>query len=143
MQYFVKSQLITIAVLLTACSFSASAQEWVGVNRDDYGNVVRGTYLTNEWFDNWYIGVRFGYQGFTGKEYLTTWYNPWQINHAPLPFDSPLGGQGTLSYGMAYFHGDVLWNISNGFGKYSTDASSNMMVNWRSTGRPVRLVELQ
>lgn len=32
------------------------------------------------------------------------------------------------------------YKLSYGFGKYSTDASSNMMVNWRSTGRPVRLV---
>ena len=152
---YVRRNLITIAVLLAACSYSTSAQEWVGVNRDDNGNIVRGAYLTNEWFDNWYIGIgggataafskindarvtsqfdfsllkwftpsigaRFGYQGFTGKEYLTIGYNPWQINHSPLPFDGTLGSQGTMSYGMAYFHGDILWNISNAFWGYRFD----------------------
>lgn len=144
--------LVAFAVLASAGNFRAEAQEWIGVNRDDFGNVVRGAYLTNEWFDNWYfgasfgaatcfssindarvtpqldlsiikwftpdIGVRFGYQGYKGKEYLNTWYNPWQINHAPLPFDGPLGGQGTMSYGLAYLHGDFMWNLSNAWWGY-------------------------
>lgn len=46
--------------LVLASAFGASAQEWVGVNRDENGNIVRGAYLTNEWFDNWYIGVAGG-----------------------------------------------------------------------------------
>lgn len=144
--------IIVVVAIVSAGASRASAQQWIGVNRDDFGNVVKGSYLTNEWFDNWYveiaggataafseinnpvvtpqfdfsilkwftpsIGARFGYQGFTGKEYLTVGYNPWQINHSPLPFDGPAGGQGTLSYGMAYFHGDFMWNISNAFWGY-------------------------
>jgi len=131
-------------VLMSAFAFKAQAQEWIGVNRDDYGNVVRGSYLTNEWFDNWYLGIaggvtaafstindpivtpqfdfsilkwftpsigaRFGYQGFAGKEHLY-WYNPWQINHSPLPYDSPTDGPGNMSYGLAYFHGDLMWDF--------------------------------
>ena len=154
--------LIVFSALISTAGFNASAQEWVGVNRDDFGNVVRGAYLTNEWFDNWYLGVsggvftsassinnavftpmfdasilkwftpsigaRFGYQGFTGKEYLTTWYNPYQINHSPLPFDGSLGGPGTLSYGFAYFHGDLLWNISNAFWGYKYRRFYNLSV---------------
>ena len=138
------------------------AQDWEGVNRDENGNVVRGAYLTNEWFDNWYIGgsagitaatsrindavitpqfditllkwftpsvgARLGYQGFTGKEYLTIGYNPWQINHSPLPFDSELGHNGTLSYGSAYVHGDLLWNITNALGGYKRDRFMNVSI---------------
>jgi len=146
-----------VFAILTLCVIcqSASAQEWIGTNRDDFGRVVYGSYLTNKWYDNWYIGgavgvassfsrvhnprvspqfditllkwftpsvgARFGFQGFSGKEYLTINYNPYLINHSPLPFDSPHGNPGTLSYGLAYFHGDLFLNLMNAFSGYKHD----------------------
>lgn len=159
--------IFVFAIALTALCTEAKAQDWVGTNRDDFGNIVRGAYLTNEWYDNWYIGasagistatskindaritpqfdfsvlkwftpsvgMRVGYQGFTGKQYLTKGYNPWQINHSPLPFDGTLGGNGTLSYGLAYVHGDLLWNVSNALWGYKRDRVYNLSI-YANTG---------
>ena len=159
--------IFVLTFALTALCGEAKAQDWVGTNRDDYGNIVRGAYLTNEWFDNWYIGasagistatskvndaritpqfdfsilkwftpsvgMRIGYQGFSGKQYLTIGYNPWQINHSPLPFDGTLGGNGTLSYGLAYIHGDLLWNVSNALWGYKRDRIYNLSI-YANTG---------
>lgn len=38
-------------------------------NRDSQGKIIRGSYLTNQWFDNWAFGVGAGIQGtFCGME---------------------------------------------------------------------------
>lgn len=159
--------IFVFVISLTALCAEANAQDWVGTNRDDNGNIVRGAYLTNEWYDNWYlgasagistatskindarispqfefsilkwftpsVGMRLGYQGFSEKEYLTAGYNPWQINHSPLPFDGTLGGNGTLSYGLMYVHGDLLWSFTNSIWGYKRDRFFNSSI-YANTG---------
>lgn len=160
---------LAIVVLAIICLAPiSSAQDWKGVNRDDFGNIVRGAYLTNEWFDNWYIsatggvatcfsqlndaritpqfdfsllkwftpciGARVGYMGFTGEEHLYT-YTPYQWNHSSFNTYIPDGqnnpvssfnGPGTLSYGMGYIHGDLLWNVINTIWGYRYDRFFNI-----------------
>ena len=67
------------------------------------------------------VGLRAVYQGQWGKEYINGAYNPYQINHSALPFDSDYGGPGTLSYGLFYIHGDLLLNVTNFIGGYDED----------------------
>jgi len=146
-----------IATVLTVLSIqvSAAAQDWIGTNRDDFGKVVYGSYLTNKWYDNWYVGVsggigtsfskvnkarfspqfdfsilkwftpsvgaRLGYQGFSGREYLTIGYTPHAINHSALPFEGDYGKPGLLKYGLAYIHGDILINLMNALWGYKKD----------------------
>lgn len=136
-------------------SVSAQNFTWVGDTRDASGNIIRGSFLTNEWYDNWHfgisggaitnfskissprvtptfevstvkwftpsVGIRLGYQGQWGKEYLKEPYNPYLINHSRLPFDNEIGNPGTLSYGMYYVHGDFLLNVHNTFFGYDAN----------------------
>lgn len=155
---------LSFLLLLTVClsaSQLAFSQDftWVAASRDANGGIVRGSYLTNEWYDNWhigvagglstsfsevndprispmleatvlkwftpYVGVRLGYQGQWGKEYLTIPYTPYAINHSPLPFDHNFGEKGTLSYGMYYVHGDFMLNMSSIVFGYKSDRKWN------------------
>lgn len=121
----------------------AGAQE--NGNRDENGKVVRGSYLTNGLWDNWWVGVaggvnffgdggwtpstggalevnvgkwmtpcvgaRVGYHGLTGAMWHTK----------PTVLGSVLDDakdEYKQKFGFAYFHGDVMWNVSNAFGGY-------------------------
>ena len=55
---------LAVASLLSV-SFSASAQE--NGNRDENGNVVRGSYESNKFWDNWFIGVGAGVNATVGS----------------------------------------------------------------------------
>ena len=144
----------TLATLLFGALASAQGWETQQSGTSATGG-IHESYITNDWFDNWYIGaaggiitnfssindpriapefevnllkwftpnvgVRFGYQGQWGKEYISGSYNPYQINHSALPFDGEYGGPGTLSYGLFYIHGDLMLNLHNTFGGYNHD----------------------
>lgn len=56
---------LAVASLLSV-SFSASAQE--NNNRDENGNVVRGSYESNKFWDNWFIGVGAGVNATVGSD---------------------------------------------------------------------------
>lgn len=55
---------LAVASLLSV-SFSANAQE--NGNRDENGNVVRGSYESNKFWDNWFIGVGAGVNATVGS----------------------------------------------------------------------------
>ncbi|MBQ5943256.1 MAG: OmpA family protein [Bacteroidales bacterium] len=120
---------IAIATLL-GVSFSASAQE--NNNRDENGNIVRGSYETNRFGDNWFIGLGAGYNAglysidnLAGKGGLATtvnlgkWFTPsvgarigWRgLTNAALDLDF-----GTYKQNSALI--DLMWNISNAFSGY-------------------------
>lgn len=142
--------LVLLLIAINLASFQRmSAQDFVLANESLFnnGSVVHGSYLTNEWYDNWHfgfaggvstsfskvntprispmfdftvlkwftpsIGIRAGYQGQWGREYLTIPYSPYANNHSALPFDHNFGENGTLSYGMYYIHGDFMINVTN------------------------------
>ena len=56
---------LAVASLLSV-SFSASAQE--NGNRDENGNVVRGSYESNKFWDNWFIGAGAGVNATVGSK---------------------------------------------------------------------------
>ena len=135
------------AVALFAAVMAASpvlnAQE--NGNRDANGKIVRGPYETNRFGDNWFIGVggginiywnegykvavapsidanfgkwitpsvgmRMGYQGISTK----VWANEPTVLGPELDADKGMYAQ---KFGYMYFHGDLLWNISNAFSGY-------------------------
>ena len=50
-------KIVTILAVIALSASFAAAQDWESVSRDENGNIVRNAYITNEWFDNWYIGI--------------------------------------------------------------------------------------
>lgn len=69
------------------------------------------------------IGARIGYQGARMKEHVDN-YAPYQISHSPLPFfgddetEDMYGRPGTISPGLIYIHGDLMWNLITSFKGY-------------------------
>ena len=128
---------VVIATLL-CFSFSANAQE--NNNRDEYGRVVQGPYLTNRLGDNWFIGLGAGintildsdvkfkpFGGIATDLSIGKWFTPsvgarlgWRgFKNSYDPDAKYLVPQFKDSkFTQTYIHGDVLWNISNAFGGY-------------------------
>ncbi|MBQ4306895.1 MAG: OmpA family protein [Bacteroidales bacterium] len=120
---------IAIATLL-GVSFSASAQE--NNNRDENGNIVRGSYETNRFGDNWFIGLGAGYNAglysidnAAGKGGLATtvnlgkWFTPSvgaRIGWRGLTNSSRGNDFGSYKQNSALI--DLMWNMSNAFSGY-------------------------
>lgn len=150
--------ILSFVIAATSAAFGQTdADQWVSLKTE---SGKHESYITNDWFDNWYIGIgggaltsfskmtdprftpefeanvlkwftpaigiRLGYMGQWGKEYIKTSYNPSAINHSALPFDGKIGGPGTLSYNMFYTHGNLLWNITNTIGGYKYNRIFNV-----------------
>ena len=130
------------AVALTA-SPALNAQE--NGNRDMNGKFVRGPYETNQFGDNWFIGVGGGINVFLIEDYnvrigpsidagFGKWFTPavgmrvgYQGFNTGAWSDQPgiLGttkdadkNQYLQKFGYMYIHGDFLWNVSNAFSGY-------------------------
>ena len=132
------------ALALTVVSIcAASAQE--NGNRDENGKIVRGPYLTNQFGDNWFVGVGGGINLFMDGGYKTAvggaldvnagkWITPaiglragysgltgaeWSENSSALGLTLNDGkDMFKQKFGFAYLHADVLWNISHAIGGY-------------------------
>ena len=120
-------------------SVNANAQE--NANRDENGKVVRGAYETNKAFDNTFIALGAGINsfipnlakpagwgniGFALDFNVGKWWTPavglrlgfhGLADASKLDFTNPAVPAGK-TIGLFYFHGDVLWNISNTIGGY-------------------------
>jgi hypothetical protein len=130
------------AVALTA-SPALNAQE--NGNRDMNGKIVRGPYETNQFGDNWFLGVGGGINIFLNDGYnvrigpsidagIGKWFTPsvgmrvgYQGFNSGAWSDQPgiLGmaedaekNQYLQKFGYMYIHGDFLWNISNAISGY-------------------------
>ena len=112
---------------LLSFSFSANAQE--NGNRDENGKIVRGAYETNEFCDNWFVGVGAGINGampdlvkFDGyglavDAFVGKWLTPSvgaRVGWKGLKNKTDEMGKFT----QQYIHADALWNISNAFSGY-------------------------
>ena len=110
-------------------SFNAFAQE--DANRDADGNVVRGPYVTNGFFDNTFIGIGAGVNSVIEKNFglgkfgLATdvnfgkWFTPTvgvRAGWHGLKNTSKSGEFDKAAF--HYVHGDLLWNLSNALGGY-------------------------
>ena len=118
-----------ILAFASILSFNAFAQE--DNNRDADGSVARGPYVTNGAFDNTFIGLGAGVNSVIEKEYglgkigLATdvnfgkWFTPAvgaRIGWHGLQNTSKSGEFDKAAFN--YFHGDLLWNISNSIDGY-------------------------
>ncbi|MBQ7709784.1 MAG: OmpA family protein [Bacteroidales bacterium] len=127
----IKMILGALAAASLLISVSANAQE----------NTKRGPYETNKAFDNTFIGVgaginatflhptqpsTWGNVGLAVDVNFGKWWTPFiggrlgwhgMWNNSKQAFDAQ-GIQPGTPYGFHYFHGDVLWNISNTIGGY-------------------------
>ena len=116
------------AVFMTA-TINVNAQE--NGNRDEFGNIVRGPYETNSFGDNWFIGAGGGINMFFSKGYdakiapsldvnFGKWFTPsvgMRIGYQGLQ-SKVAKDDVTQKFGYMYFHGDLLWNISNALSGY-------------------------
>ena len=139
---FIMGAAALAAVALTA-SPAVNAQE--NGNRDEYGKIVRGPYLTNRFGDNWFIGAGGGINVFLNDSYKTNigpsidasigkWFTPavgmrvgysgfstnyWADNPSELGRTyNQTEDMYQQKFGYMYFHGDFLWNISDAIGGY-------------------------
>ncbi len=137
-----KKIIVFAAALLV--SFSAFAQE---TNRDAQGNIQKGPYETNAFWDNWSLGAGVGIDialdnvisGLLKKDQAvgrglafpaidvtaTKWFEPC--------FGARFGWQGLAGkiydtdFSYNYAHGDLLWNWSNQFWGYKEKRFYNLI----------------
>ena len=110
------------ALLAVSMTVAPSAMAQENGNRDAAGKVVRGPYLTNGLWDNWFVnlggGVNLGYDngdwGLGGALNLNVgkWFTP--SVGGRVGYNGITGMDGMFGY----FHADALWNISNAIGGY-------------------------
>jgi outer membrane protein OmpA-like peptidoglycan-associated protein len=127
-----------LAAILMAAPVSVNAQE--NGNRDEYGEIVRGPYETNQFGDNWFIGLGGGINILMNDGYdlkvgpsidanFGKWFTPsvgMRAGYQGLNFNSVKDGN-TDKYGYMYIHGDFLWNASNGISGYKETRFWNLV----------------
>lgn len=134
---------LALAAVSMIAAPSAFAQE--DGNRDENGKIVRGPYLTNQFGDNWFVGVGGGINLFMDGGYKTAlggaldvnagkWITPaiglragysgltgaeWSENSSVLGLTlNENKDMFKQKFGFAYLHADVMWNISHAIGGY-------------------------
>ena len=134
---------LALAAVSMIAAPSAFAQE--DGNRDENGKVVRGPYLTNQFGDNWFVGLGGGINLFKDGGYKTAlggaldvnagkWITPaiglragysgltgaeWSENSSALGLTlNESKDMFKQKFGFAYLHADVMWNISHAIGGY-------------------------
>ena len=134
---------LTLAAVVMTVSPDANAQE--NNNRDEMYQIVRGPYLTNQFGDNWFIGVGGGINLFINEGYKPAigpsidahfgkWFTPsvgmrvgyqgitskvWAYETSVLGRDMDAEKQMyAQKFGYMYIHGDFLWNFSNAVSGY-------------------------
>ena len=124
--------------MLMAAPVSVNAQE--NGNRDEFGNIVRGPYQTNQFSDNWFIGIGGGINVLLNEGYeakigpsldvnFGKWFTPsvgMRAGYQGLNFNSVKDGNSDR-FGYMYFHGDFLWNASNAISGYKETRFWNLV----------------
>ena len=141
--------IVAIATICTPAVAENSADLQQRTNRDAQGKIVRGPYQTNKFFDNFFISVDGGINfysnfdkapGSLGRQIQPSldvnvgkWFSPsfglrlgysglygsnWSSTDAGFVTDE-VDGSFRQRFGLAYVHGDVMWNISNTIAGYN------------------------
>jgi outer membrane protein OmpA-like peptidoglycan-associated protein len=143
---FVLGALATAGLL--AFSTNAFAQE--NGNRDENGNIVRGSYETNRFGDNWFISFGAGmntiyegaddfnfnfYGGLALDANVGKWFTPsvgarlgWRGINNSYDYDElteDMNGHTHISQNI--IHADLMWNISNAFSGYKETRTWNII----------------
>lgn len=142
-------------VVLSAQTVYAQRFEVVESNKDEKGKFVKGSYLTNQWYDNWAFSVSGGLQTMiTGTDYstaritpaldlnVTKWLTPTiairggvlgvslQENFNPYNRDHyqvKTNEDRTIAYyQQTYIHGDLLLSLTNFIGGYRMNRFANV-----------------
>ena len=142
----IKTILGALAVAsLLSFSFSASAQE--NNNRDENGKVVRGSYESNKFWDNWFLGIGGGVNAVVGNHTdfkigglavdanVGKWFTPtlglrFGYKGIKNSFDLKAGHVSLLGDGkfnQHYIHADVMWNMFESFDGYKETRFFNMI----------------
>ena len=135
------SALAIVAGVLTA-SPAINAQE--NGNRDENGKIVRGSYETNRFGDNWFVGVGAGVNSWWGKGvdgkagvatdiYVGKWFTPsigarvgWAgLKNKVVANDGFTACDGTFNCNT--IHAELLWNLSNAFSGYKETRTWNVI----------------
>ena len=106
----------------------------LGSNRDENGNIIRGPYKTNRFFDNFFVSVGGGLQLLENENGIIhawksrispaldvnvgKWFSPTvgaRIGYAGLTI------RDGVHLGYSNLHGDIMWNISNTIGGYKKE----------------------
>ena len=93
-----------------------------GGNRDENGKILRGGYITNGFWGNWFVGAGAGLNLFYDNDQTATglaldvnlgkWVTPC------VGVRAGFNGLKGMDEKFGYIHGDVMWNISNAIGGY-------------------------
>lgn len=148
MRKIILSTLLAAAMMVPANMFAQES------NRDAEGKIVRGPYMTNGLFDNIFIGVGAGINGYFGeteKAYkpgagaqldiqVGKWITPdvgvaigysglnasGRTTHVtPFTVGDPVDGYYKESMNFAYVYGNIMWNMSNSIWGYKSDRIYN------------------
>lgn len=131
----VKALIFSAALLASAtCAFAQES------NRDANGKIQYGPYETNKFFDNWFIGVGGGVNialdnvnddltngtGLATDVFVGKWIEPcWGIRAGWQGLKNSFDNSDSFKYN--YFHGDLLWNVSNQFWGYKEKRVYNLV----------------
>ena len=111
---------MALAVVSMVAAPVVNAQE----NKDAEGKTIRHPYLTNGLWDNWFVGAGAGMNFFYDNDVVQSGFavdvnvGKWVTPSVGLRagFNGLRGS--FLGGDFGYFHGDVMWNISNAIGGY-------------------------
>lgn len=124
----IKTLFGVLAVASLLFSTQAFAQE--NNNRDQNGNIARGSYETNKAFDNTFIGVGVGYNAGVSQKmvfrggglgvdlYAGKWFTPFVGARAGYKGISAYNGEFSVKPNQHYLHADFLWGLTNSIWGY-------------------------
>lgn len=121
-KFFIGALALAVVSMVTAPSANAQQE-----NKDENGKTIRHPYLTNGLWDNWFVGVGAGVNGYLDHGFnklgfaLDVNAGKWVTPCVGVRFGYnglQVHGVEVTKYQMNYGHIDLLWNISNAIGGY-------------------------
>jgi len=121
-KFFIGALALAVVSMVTAPAVNAQQE-----NKDENGKTIRHPYLTNGLWDNWFVGVGAGVNGYLDHGFnklgfaLDVNAGKWVTPCVGVRFGYNglnIHGLEVTKYNMNYAHIDLLWNISNAIGGY-------------------------